>query len=117
MVHMLESYVQGSWWCPAGGGTPIADPVTGEAVATVSAEGLDVEGAMEYARTVGQRHLGAMTFHQRGLRLKELAIALTERKQELYDLSTHTGATKADSWVDIDGGIGVLFNYSGKGRR
>src|SRR5690625_2083173 len=117
MVDMLECYVQGSWWRPTGGGTPIADPVTGEAVAAVSAEGLDVEGAMEYARTVGQELLGAMTFHQRGLRLKELAIALTERKQELYDLSTRTGATRADSWVDIDGGIGVLFNYSGKGRR
>ena len=64
-----------------------------------------------------RRALGALTFHQRAVLLKQLAQVLTERKDELYALSTRTGATKTDSWVDIDGGIGVLFTYSSKGRR
>ena len=83
----------------------------------VSTEGLDLAGALEYARTVGQASLGALTFHQRAVLLKQMALVLTERKEELYALSTRTGATRNDSWVDIDGGIGVLFTYSSKGRR
>lgn len=114
---MIECYVKGEWWTPEGEGTPILDAATGEAVARVSTDGLDVAGAFEYARSVGQKSLGVLTFHQRAVLLKELAIVLNERKQELYGLSTHTGATKSDSWIDIDGGIGVLFTYSGRGRR
>ncbi|UOQ59158.1 phenylacetic acid degradation bifunctional protein PaaZ [Leucobacter rhizosphaerae] len=119
MTRTLQSYVQDAWWSPADdtSGTEVRDAVSGEAVATVSSAGLDLAAAMDHARTVGQRGLGALTFHQRAVILKQLALALTERKQELYALSTRTGATKADSWVDIDGGIGVLFTYSGKGRR
>ena len=82
-----------------------------------STTGLDLAAALEYARTVGQASLGALTFHERAVLLKQFALALTERKDELYALSARTGATKADSWVDIDGGIGVLFSYSGKARR
>lgn len=119
MTRMLQSYVQGAWWSPAEGvtGTEVRDASTGEVVATVSSEGLDLGAAMDYARTVGQRSLGALTFHQRAVLLKQLAQALMERKEELYELSYRTGATKGDSWVDIEGGIGVLFTYSGKGRR
>ncbi|GAA1599350.1 phenylacetic acid degradation bifunctional protein PaaZ [Leucobacter chromiireducens] len=123
MTRTLQSYVQGAWWQPAAAdlaATPAAevrDAVTGEAVALVSSAGLDLAGAMAYARETGQASLGALTFHQRAVILKQLALALTERKAELYELSTRTGATKTDSWVDIDGGIGVLFTYSGKGRR
>lgn len=117
MARMIECYVKGEWWTPEGEGTPILDAATGEAVARVSTDGLDVAGAFEYARSVGQKSLGVLTFHQRAVLLKELAIVLNERKQELYGLSTHTGATKSDSWIDIDGGIGVLFTYSGRGRR
>ncbi len=80
-------------------------------------EGLDLGVALDYARTVGQKSLGELTFHQRAVILKQLAQVLTERKDERYALSTRTGATKTDSWVDIDGGIGVLFTYSSKGRR
>ena len=119
MTRTLQSYVQDAWWSPADDakGTLVRDAVSREAVALVSSEGLDLGAAMEHARTVGQRSLGALTFHQRAVILKQLALALTERKKELYALSTLTGATKVDSWVDIDGGIGVLFTYSGKGRR
>ena len=121
MTEMLPSYVNGQWWTPdasaSAGATEVRDASTGEVVARVSTEGLDLGAALEYARTVGQASLGALTFHQRAVLLKQMALALTERKAELYELSSRTGATKQDSWVDIDGGIGVLFTYSAKGRR
>ncbi|MET0783807.1 MAG: aldehyde dehydrogenase family protein, partial [Leifsonia flava] len=119
MSTILPSYVNGNWWTPASGvdGTVIRDASTGEEVARVSTEGLDLAAALDYARTVGQASLGALTFHQRAVLLKQMAQLLTERKAELYEISSRTGATKADSWVDIDGGIGVLFTYSSKGRR
>src|SRR5690606_28969646 len=90
---------------------------TGDPVARVSTTGLDLAAALEHARTVGQASLGALTFHRRALLLKQFALALTERKEELYAVSARTGATKTDSWVDVDGGIGVLFTYASKGRR
>ena len=119
MTSLLPSYVSGSWWTAdaTASASEVRDASTGEVVTRVSTEGLDLAGALEYARTVGQQSLGALTFHQRAVLLKQFALALTERKAELYELSARTGATKTDSWVDIDGGIGVLFSYSGKGRR
>jgi len=119
MTGMLESYVAGQWWAPQddAGAAIVRDASTGEAVTKVSAAGLDLAGALEYARTVGQASLGRLTFHQRALLLKEFAQWLTARKDELYVLSSRTGATKNDSMVDIDGGIGVLFTYASKGRR
>ncbi|MGE3448362.1 MAG: phenylacetic acid degradation bifunctional protein PaaZ [Microbacteriaceae bacterium] len=119
-MAVLASYVNGDWWVPevsTGSTTEIRDASTGEVVTTASTEGLDLGAALDYARTVGQRSLGELTFHQRAVILKQLAQVLTERKDELYALSARTGATKTDSWVDIDGGIGVLFTYSSKGRR
>ncbi|MGV2900909.1 phenylacetic acid degradation bifunctional protein PaaZ [Microbacterium sp. AGC62] len=119
MTEILPSYLQGSWWSPAADAEPteVRDASTGEIVARVSTEGIDLSAALAYARTAGQASLGELTFHQRAVRLKQLALALTERKAELYEISSRTGATAQDSWVDIDGGIGVLFAYSSKGRR
>ncbi|WP_168626951.1 phenylacetic acid degradation bifunctional protein PaaZ [Cryobacterium sp. BB307] len=119
MSEILPSYVNGQWWTPesADGAATVRDASTGEVVTRVSTAGLDLAGALDYARTVGQASLGELTFHQRAVLLKQFALTLTERKDELYALSSRTGATKRDSWVDIDGGIGVLFTYSSKGRR
>lgn len=119
MTAIVPSYLQDRWWTPepAGDPTVVRDASTGEVIAHVSTEGLDLGAALAHARTVGQASLGALTFHQRALLLKQFAIALTERKDELYALSARAGATTADSWVDVDGGVGVLFAYSGKGRR
>ncbi len=119
MTRTLPSYVQDAWWEPAPEvrAAEVRDASTGEPVVRVSTEGLDVAAALEHARTVGQHSLAPLTFHQRAILLKQMALALTERKAELYELSSRTGATKNDSWVDIDGGIGVLFTYSSKGRR
>ncbi|MEP6842531.1 MAG: phenylacetic acid degradation bifunctional protein PaaZ, partial [Pseudolysinimonas sp.] len=119
MTEILPSYLNGGWWVPKSdkGATLVRDASTGEVVTAVSTAGVDLAGALEYARTVGQASLGAFTFHQRALLLKEFAQILTARKDELYVLSSRTGATKNDSMVDIDGGIGVLFTYASKGRR
>lgn len=115
-IQVLPSFVQGQWW-QAATGTPIRDASTGEVLALVGSDGLDLAGAIDYARSVGQRSLGKLTFHQRALILKALGAALTEAKDHLYAVSDSTGATRRDSLVDVDGGIGVLFTYSSKGRR
>ena len=117
--QIVPSFVNGGWWSPAGetGAQAVMDASTGALVATVSSEGVDLAGAVEYARTVGQASLGQLTFHQRALLLKQLAQYLNGVKDELYALSAQTGATRFDSMIDIDGGIGVLFTFSSKGRR
>jgi oxepin-CoA hydrolase/3-oxo-5,6-dehydrosuberyl-CoA semialdehyde dehydrogenase len=119
MSDILPSYLRDAWWTPesAAGATTVHDASTGEVVAHVSAAGADLAGALDHARTVGQRSLGELTFHQRAMLLKQFALALTDRKQELYELSKHSGSTVRDSLSDVDGGIGVLFTYSSKARR
>ncbi|WP_349426690.1 phenylacetic acid degradation bifunctional protein PaaZ [Microbacterium sp. LWS13-1.2] len=116
---ILPSYLRDEWWSPDTGddATPVLDSSTGEVVTYLSTQGVDLAGAIAHARTVGQVGLGALTFHQRALLLKQFGIALTARKEELYELSKRAGATVRDSLNDIDGGIGVLFTYSSKGRR
>ncbi|WP_158865333.1 phenylacetic acid degradation bifunctional protein PaaZ [Leifsonia sp. AG29] len=115
----LPSYIRDEWWSPdeSVNGAEVRDASTGEVIALIGADGLDLGGALEYARETGQASLGELTFHQRALLLKQLAQALTERKQELYGLSLRAGATRADAWIDVDGGIGALFTYGSKGRR
>ena len=113
----LQSYARGEWVTGTGAGTPLVHAVTGEPLGDASSEGLDFAAMADYARTVGGPALRRMTFHQRALMLKEMAKYLSERKDGLYQLSAATGATKADSWIDIDGGIGTFFVYASKGRR
>ncbi|GAA2073291.1 phenylacetic acid degradation bifunctional protein PaaZ [Pseudolysinimonas kribbensis] len=119
MTTILPSYVEDAWWMPAdeADATPVRDASTGELVTSISTRGLDLAAVLEHARTIGQASLGALTFHQRALLLKQFALALTERKEELYELSARTGATRRDAAIDVDGGIGVLFTYGSKGRR
>lgn len=113
----LQNYALGQWVLGTGAGTDLFHAVTGEKVAEASSAGLDVKAMLDYARSVGGPKLRRMTFHQRALMLKEMARYLSERKDALYALSTATGATKGDSWIDIDGGIGTFFVYASKGRR
>ena len=113
----LKSFVQGKWQAGQGEATLLRDATTGEVVAQASTGGIDFRGALEYARSVGGPALRALTFHERAAILKSLAKYLTERKDEFYALSYATGATKSDSWIDIDGGIGTLFVYASKGMR
>jgi len=107
----LNNLIMGKWVPHDGDGLPQYDAVTGDLIATCGSEGLDYAAMMDYARRVGGPNLRKMTFYQRGLMLKHLAIYLNGIRKKYYPLSYRTGATKMDSWVDIDGGIGTLFAY------
>ncbi|MEU6644620.1 phenylacetic acid degradation bifunctional protein PaaZ [Saccharomonospora sp. NPDC046836] len=114
---MLRSYVSGGWRTGEGEGAPLHDAVTGAEVARISSAGIDMAAALDHGRRVGGPALRELTFHQRAALLKALASRLREHRAELYELSAKTGATLGDSKFDVDGGIGVLFAYSSKGRR
>ncbi|TKT80198.1 phenylacetic acid degradation bifunctional protein PaaZ [Aquamicrobium sp. LC103] len=113
----LHSYAAGEWIAPQGKLSMLRSAVTGEAVARIGSGGLDFAAMADHARRTGGPALRALTFHQRAAMLKALAQYLNERRDPLYELSYETGATKADSMIDIDGGIGTLFAYASKGRR
>ncbi|MCB0456104.1 MAG: phenylacetic acid degradation bifunctional protein PaaZ [Flavobacteriaceae bacterium] len=103
-----QHYILGNWRDGDGEGTPILDSVTGEHFTNVTTQGLDIPSALQYGRGKGEA-LRKMTFQERGLMLKKLALYLTKRKEAFYELSYRTGATKIDSWIDIEGGFGNLF--------
>lgn len=113
----LKSYACGTWVEGEGQGAVLSSAVTGEPVAEISSKGLDFAAMLRYGREVGGPALRALTFHERAYKLKELGSYLQERKEDFYVLSRHTGATRSDSWIDIEGGTGTLFAYSSKGRR
>ena len=104
----LHSFAAGSWVAPSGRVSQLKSAVTGEPIAEIGAE-LDFAAMTEHARKVGGPALREMTFHQRAYALKTLAQYLNERREPLYELSYQTGATKPDSMIDIDGGIGTMF--------
>ena len=105
----FENYALGSWIKGDGRGTPLYNAINGNQIGTASSKGLDFSQMMNYARTVGGPALRKMTFQQRGLMLKALALHLHSIKNKFYALSAETGATKIDSWIDIEGGIGNIF--------
>ncbi|MFD2024381.1 phenylacetic acid degradation bifunctional protein PaaZ [Promicromonospora aerolata] len=113
----LESYVAGSWFRGTDDGEPVLDAVTGDEVTRVSSNGLDFAALVDHARQVGGPAVRELTFHERAGRLKELALHLGRLKDDFYALSLRTGATRRDSMVDIDGGIGTLFSFASKGKR
>lgn len=111
-MNKLQNYALGQWVAGADNGQELFNAITGDVVATASSKGLDFARMCEYARTVGGPKLRKMTFQQRGLMLKALALHLQSKKEEFYKVSWATGATRSDSWVDIEGGIGNLFTYA-----
>lgn len=113
----LQSYVGGEWRSGRDHGVLLRDASTGDLIAEASSGGIDFGAVLSYARERGGPALRAMTFHERASMLKALAKRLLECKDELYELSYCTGATKADSWIDIDGGIGTVFVFASKGAR
>ncbi|WP_374727030.1 phenylacetic acid degradation bifunctional protein PaaZ [Promicromonospora iranensis] len=113
----LESYVAGRWFRGTDGGEPVLDAVTGQEVTRVSSHGLDFAALVTHAREVGGPAVRRLTFHERAGLLKELALHLGRHKDDFYALSLRTGATRRDSMVDIDGGIGTMFSYASKGKR
>ena len=117
MPTQLKNYVLGHWTEGADDGAALYHAVTGQHLFSASTKGIDFKATLEYGRKTGSPKLRKMTFHERARMLKALAMHLNEKKKDFYALSAATGATKADSWIDIDGGIGNLFVYASKGRR
>ncbi|MGM0589647.1 MAG: phenylacetic acid degradation bifunctional protein PaaZ [Bacteroidota bacterium] len=112
----VKSYAQGQW-VDEGTETDLISAVNGEPVAQMVEADLDYKGMCEYARKKGGPALRELTIHERAFKIKFLAQYLIARKEDYYKLSTHTGATRADSWIDIEGGIGTMFTLSSKARR
>jgi oxepin-CoA hydrolase/3-oxo-5,6-dehydrosuberyl-CoA semialdehyde dehydrogenase len=110
----LQSLIAGRW-IGSRPGTALASAIDGSTVFYTHAESLEFGAAVEYARRTGVPSLLALDFQQRAQRLRELAKFLTERREPLYKISSHTGATRADSWIDIEGGAGTLFSYAAIG--
>ena len=107
-MKKYENYALGNWVSGNGNETVLHNAITGAEIGTVSS-GLDFSSMMEYARDIGSPALRKLTFQQRGLMLKKLALHLHRVKSKFYPISFQTGATKIDSWIDIEGGIGNLF--------
>ena len=107
-MHQYQSYVKGEWVSGEGSELTLTNAITGESLGDISARGLDFASILQYGREQGKT-LRQMTFHQRGLMLKKLALFLMDNKAKYYNVSFATGATKIDSWIDIEGGIGNLF--------
>ena len=113
----LGSYAENQWVESQDYGNELKSAVTGNVIATIDSSGLDFGSMVRFARNVGGPNLRKLSFHDRAGLLKALAKHLDSSKKEFYQLSTETGATKSDSWVDIDGGIGTMFVFAGKGTR
>jgi oxepin-CoA hydrolase/3-oxo-5,6-dehydrosuberyl-CoA semialdehyde dehydrogenase len=110
MLQMkLENYIAGNWVTGDGDGQAIYHAITGAPIYTATTKGLDFGAITNYARTIGNPALRKMTFQERGRMLKALALHLKEQVEKFYTISYQTGATRADSWIDIEGGIGNLF--------
>ena len=108
-MQRYQSYVQGIWLDGEGVETKLYDSITGDQIGEVSSVGFDYESILSYGRTIGGEKLRKMTFQERGRMLKALAFHLLDKKERYYQVSALTGATKVDSWIDIEGGIGNLF--------
>ena len=116
-MKKLQNYISGKWINGDDDGQPLYDAVNGGLIAMATTKGLDFASMVDYGRKIGNPALRKMTFHERGRMLRSLAIYLMEKKEKFYPVSYHTGATKADSWIDIEGGIGNLFSNASLRRK
>ena len=112
----VQSYIQGKW-LKNGTQTGLISAIDGSTVATLVDSEIDYKSALEYGRKVAGPELRKLSIHQRAFKIKFLAAYLMERKEKYYKLSSHTGATRKDSWIDIEGGFGSMFVLSSKARR
>jgi len=113
----LGNFISGKWIDGDGDGQLLFNAVTGTPIASATTKGIDFAGAVNYARTIGNPALRKMTFQERGRMLRALALHLLEKKDIFYKISYQTGATKIDSWIDIEGGIGNLFSNASLRRK
>lgn len=113
----IESYACGAWYAGNDDGVEVRNAISGEPIGRVSSTGLDFSAMLDHARNRGGGALRSMTIHERANMLKALAAHLLGQKERFYAISAMTGATRADSWIDIEGGIGTVFAYTGIARR
>src|SRR5580658_1123173 len=113
----LGNYITGRWIEGDGEGQPLHNAFTGDLVANASTKGLDFAAILDFARNTGNPALRRMTFPERGRMLRALAVHLREHLEAFYRISYLTGATRADSWIDLEGGIGNLFSYASLRRK
>jgi oxepin-CoA hydrolase/3-oxo-5,6-dehydrosuberyl-CoA semialdehyde dehydrogenase len=116
-TQQLLNYERDRWVAGKDGLIELPSAIDGSPVAIAGSDGLDFGGMLRHARDVGGPALRKLTFHERARILKGLGLAIMARKEELYELSFQTGATRKDGWIDIEGGAGTLFSFSSKGRR
>ena len=116
-MEKLGNYILGRWVTGDGEGQTLYNAVTGEPIAAATTKGLDFADILDYARNKGNSNLRKMTFHERGRMLRSLALYLNDHKEEFYTTSYLTGATRGDSWIDIEGGFGNLFSYASLRRK
>lgn len=116
-MYKLGNYITGQWIDGDGNGQELFNAVSGHAIATATTEGLDFESILKYAREKGNPALRKMTFQERGRMLRALALHLMQHKEKFYTISYQTGATRIDSWIDIEGGIGNLFSNASLRRK
>jgi oxepin-CoA hydrolase/3-oxo-5,6-dehydrosuberyl-CoA semialdehyde dehydrogenase len=116
-MNKLGNFVQGKWIEGDGDGQLLYNAVDGTPVAAASTKGLDFVAVLQYAREKGNTALRKMTFQERGRMLRALALHLLEKKEKFYTISYQTGATRIDSWIDIEGGIGNLFSNASLRRK
>jgi oxepin-CoA hydrolase/3-oxo-5,6-dehydrosuberyl-CoA semialdehyde dehydrogenase len=108
-MQRYQSYALGSWFDGEGVETNLYNAINGEKIGEISSKGLDYAAMLEYGKRTGGMALRKMTFQERGRMLKALALHLLGNKEKYYQVSSWTGATRVDSWIDIEGGIGNLF--------
>ena len=116
-VKILQNYALGEWTESQGNLREIRSAVTNEVVAKTGSDGLDFVAMANYARQKGGPALRKMTFRERAIMVKALGLAVMERKEELYALNHHTGATRKDGWIDIEGGAGTFLSIASKSKR
>jgi len=116
-MKKLGNFLENNWIEGEGEGQLLYDAVTGEAITSATTQGLDFKAIIDYAHKVGNPNLRRMTFHERGRMLRALALHLRDHLEKFYSISYKTGATRADSWIDIEGGIGNLFSYASLRRK
>lgn len=116
-MNTIQNFITGKWIQGDGEGTALKNAVNGDTIGYASTKGIDFASVLEYARSKGNPALRKMTFHERGRMLKALAAHLQNHLEKFYALSYKTGATKSDSWIDIEGGIGNLYSYASLRRK
>ncbi len=116
-MKKLGNYITGRWIEGEGEGQILSDAVTGNPLYLAGSKGIDFSEVLQYARERGNPALRKMTFHERGRMLKALAFYLRDQLEKFYQISFQTGATRSDSWIDLEGGIGNLFSYASLRRK